>query len=133
VFVISVLMVVLGLAMVVAGILVPVDAARLGLVLGGLAVAASGLFTGYLNAPARRRAAPPGMTTAKARILAGTIQPGSVSGFQMVELDLEVRPKDGTPFQVKRQFSSLRLGRVEPGRELDVVYDPVDPEKVELA
>lgn len=32
-----------------------------------------------------------------------------------------------------RKFSSGRLGRVEPGRELDVVYDPADPQGIDLA
>ena len=50
----------------------------------------------------------------------------------MVELTLEVQPKDGMPFQVKRKFSAGRLGRVEQGRCLDVVYDPANPERVEL-
>ena len=51
----------------------------------------------------------------------------------MVELTLEVRPKDGVPFQVKRKFSAGRLGRIEQGRRLDVVYDPANPEKLDLA
>jgi hypothetical protein len=51
----------------------------------------------------------------------------------MVELTLEVQPKDGMPFQVKRKFSSGRVGRIEQGRRIDVAYDPVDPQKVELA
>ena len=38
----------------------------------------------------------------------------------------------GTPFQVKRNFSSGRLGSIEQGRRLDVVYDPADPNKVDL-
>ena len=41
--------------------------------------------------------------------------------------------KDGLPFPVKRKFSAGRLGRIEQGRQLDVVYDPMNPEKVELA
>jgi hypothetical protein len=50
-----------------------------------------------------------------------------------VELTLEVRPKDGIPFQTKRKFSAGRLGRLEHGRTLEVVYDPADPRKIELA
>ncbi len=53
--------------------------------------------------------------------------------LNMVELTLEVRPQDGTPFQVKRKFSAGRLGRIEQGRTLDVRYDPATPERVELA
>jgi hypothetical protein len=45
-----------------------------------------------------------------------------------------VRPKDGVPFQVKRKFSAGRLGsRIEPGRRLDVAYDPANPVRIELA
>jgi hypothetical protein len=51
----------------------------------------------------------------------------------MVELTLEVSPKGGTPFQVKRKFSLGRLGRVEAGRRIDVVYDPANPEQLDLA
>jgi hypothetical protein len=48
-------------------------------------------------------------------------------------ITLEVRPRGGTPFQARRKFSAGRLGRVEPGRSIDVVYDPSDPERIELA
>lgn len=41
--------------------------------------------------------------------------PGAVAGCQMIELTLEVKPKEGIPFQVKRKFSAGRLGRVEQG------------------
>jgi hypothetical protein len=45
-----------------------------------------------------------------------------------------VWPKGGgTPFQVKRQFSSGRLGGIEQGRKLDVVFDSAHPSKLELA
>lgn len=67
--------------------------------------------------------------------LAGNLDraiPGSVAGYQMVELTFEVRPKDGVPFQVKRRFSAGRLGRIEQSRRLDVVYDPANPEQLEL-
>lgn len=73
------------------------------------------------------------MAAAKARILDGTVLPGSVAGYQMVELTLEVQPKDGLPFQAKRKFSAGRLGRIEQGREIEVVYDRANPERVELA
>lgn len=68
-----------------------------------------------------------------ATILDAVALPGSVAGYQMVELTLEVRPEDGLPFQAKRKFSSGRLGRVEQGRQIDVVYDPADPQKLDLA
>lgn len=132
-FVLAVLMILLGLAMIVAGVAIPEDAARPGLIGGGLGVGLAGLFLAYLNAPSRRQKPAEGMVAAKARILEGSVLPGSVAGYQMVELTLEVRPKDGLPFQAKRKFSAGRLGRIEPGRELDVIYDRTNPERVELA
>jgi hypothetical protein len=133
VFVSGVLMIVLGLAMVVGGLLQPVDAAKPGLVVGGLAVGLGGLLNAYLGAPSRKEKAPSGMRRTKATILDAAVLPGSVAGYQMVELTLELRPEDGVPTQVKRKFSSGRLGRIEQGREIEVFYDPVDPRKVELA
>jgi hypothetical protein len=87
----------------------------------------------YLDAPRRRAKPPPGTLRAKATILEAAATAGAVAGYQMVELTLEVQPKDGLPFQVKRKFSAGRLGRIEQGRRLDVVYDPANPQKVELA
>jgi hypothetical protein len=133
VFVGGVLMIVLGLAMVVGGMVVPVDAAKPGLIVGGLAVGLAGLLNAYLGAPSRKEKAPAGMQPAKATILDAAVLPGSVAGYQMVELTLELRPKDGVPTQVKRKFSAGRLGRIEQGREIDVFYDPLDPQRVELA
>jgi hypothetical protein len=132
VFVIGALMAVLGLGMVIAGIVVPEDAARPGLIGGGIGVGLAGLFLAYLDAPSRKEKPAAGMIPAKARILDGTVLPGSVAGYQMVELTLEVRPKDGLPFQAKRKFSAGRLGRIEAGREIDVVYDRANPERLEL-
>jgi hypothetical protein len=133
VFVVGVLMILLGLAMAIAGAVVPVDAARPGLIGGGIAVALSGLLLAYLDAPSRRQKAPDGMVRGKATILEAVGTTGAVAGYPMVELTLEVRPKDGMPFQAKRKFSAGRLGRIEQGRQLDVVYDPADPRKVDLA
>lgn|GEM_PF-1578888 len=132
-FVTGVLMIALAVAMVVAGVAAPVDEARLGLIGGAAGVGLGGLILAYLDAPSRRRATPPGALRAKATILDAVGLPGSVAGYQMVELTLEVRPKDGVPFQVKRRFSAGRLGRIEPGHRIDVFYDPADPEKLELA
>ncbi len=131
-FVAGVLMIVLGLAMVVAGIVIPVDAAKLGLIIGGIAVGLSGLLNAYLGAPSRGEKTPSGMQRAKATILDAAVLPGSVAGYQMVELTLELQPKDSLPVQVKRKFSAGRLGRIEQGRQIDVFYDPLDPQKVEL-
>lgn len=132
-FVIGVLMILAGLAMVIGGIVAPVDAARPGLIGGGLGVALGGLVLAYLDAPERRKPPAPGLAEAKARILDGAVLPGSVAGYQMVELTLEVRPKDGVPFQATRKFSAGRFGRIEQGREIDVVYDPADPQRIDLA
>lgn len=126
-------MIVAALAMVVAGIVIPVDAARPGLIGGAVGVGLAGLLLAYLDAPRRRDKPPPGTLRAKATILDVTGTPGAVAGYQMVELTLEVQPKDGLPFQVKRKFSAGRLGRIEQGRRLDVVYDPADPQRVDLA
>jgi hypothetical protein len=133
VFVAGVLMIVLGLAMVVVGVLIPVDAAKPGLMVGGLAVGLAGLLNAYLGAPSRREKAPAGMERAKATILAAEVLPGSVAGYQMVELTLELQPKNSLPVQVKRKFSAGRLGRIEQGRQIDVFYDPLEPQKLELA
>lgn len=132
-FVSGVLMIVLGLAMVVGGLIQPVDAAKPGLIVGGVALGLAGLVNAYLGAPSRKEKPPPGMAPAKATILDAAVIPGSVAGFQMVELTLELRPKDQLPVQVKRKFSAGRLGRIEQGRQIDVVYDPMDPQRVELA
>jgi len=133
VFVIGLLMIVAGVAMAVAGAVIPVDSARAGLIGGGIAVGLSGLLLAYLDAPSRKAPPPAGKSKAKATILdvAGTL--GSTAGYPMVELTLEVRPKDGLPFQAKRKFSAGRLGRIEQGRTIDVLYDPADPERIELA
>lgn len=130
-FVLGSLMIVLGLAMLVAGILVP--AAGLGLIAGGAGVGLAGLLLAYLDAPARRPAPPSGKLRARATILDAVGTAGEVAGYQMVELTLEVRPKDGVPFQVKRKVSAGRLGRIEQGRQLDVLYDEADPQRLELA
>jgi hypothetical protein len=133
VFVSGVLLIVLGLAMAVGGLLQPVDAAKPGLIIGGVAVGLAGLLNAYLGAPSRKEKAPAGMEPAKATILDAEVLPGSVAGYQMVELTLELHPKDGVPTHVKRKFSAGRLGRIQQGRRIDVFYDPLDPQKVELA
>jgi hypothetical protein len=132
VFVVGVLMIVLGLAM-VAGGLVLGGPALPGLLGGGVGVGLAGLLLAYLDAPSRKEQAPAGMQRAKATILDAAVLPGSVAGYQMVELTLELRPKDGLPVQIKRKFSAGRLGRIEQGRQIDVFYDRADPQKVELA
>jgi hypothetical protein len=131
VFVSGVLMIVVAVAMIVAGIAGP-DAARPGLVGGGLGVLLAGILLAYLGAPSRGEKPVPGMRRARATILDAGGTAGSVSGYQMVELTLEVKPKDGLPFQVKRKVSAGKLGVIEAGRRIDVVYDPANPQHVEL-
>jgi hypothetical protein len=134
VFVIGVLMIVLALGMGAAGVAGP-EAARAGLIGGAIGVGLSGVLLTYLDAPSRRDKPAAGMQRAKATILEAGGTAGSVSGYQMIELTLEVKPKDGLPFQVKRKVSAgkLGLGRIEAGRKVDVVYDPANPQRVELA
>ena len=123
----------LGLAGVVFSIVPPVEEARWGAIGVAVGCGLSGALMVYLSAPGRSRDLPTGMSRAKARILDASGTPGSVAGYQMIELTLEVAPERGVPFQVKRKFSAGRLGRIEAGRELDVIYDPVNPDKLDLA
>lgn len=132
-FLVGLLMLAMALAMIVGGIAAPVDGARFGLIGGGLAVGASGLLLAYLGAPSRRRKPPPGMARAEATILDARRTAGEVAGYPMVEVTLEVRPKEGLPFEVKRKFSAGRLGMLEQGRRIEVLYDPLDPQRIELA
>ncbi len=133
-FVIGLLLLAIGLLGAFFAIFPPIEAVRLGALGVALGCGLSGALLVYLDAPSRRRKAPPGQLRAKATILDATGTPGSVAGYQMVELTLEVRPKDGLPFQVKRKFSAGRIGgRIEPGRSFDVAYDPANPQRLDLA
>jgi hypothetical protein len=133
VFIIGVLMIIGAVLMVAAGVVGP-EAARPGLIGGAIGVGFAGALLAYLDAPSKKERPAAGMQRGKATILDAGGTAGSVSGYQMVELTLEVRPKGGgTPFQVKRKFSAGRLGRIEAGRKLDVVYDPANPNRVDLA
>ena len=126
-------MIIGAVLMVAAGVVGP-EAARPGLIGGAIGVGLAGALLAYLDAPSKKEKPAPGMQRGKATILDAGGTAGSVSGYQMVELTLEVWPKGGgTPFQVKRKFSAGRLGRIEAGRKLDVVYDPANPNKVDLA
>jgi hypothetical protein len=133
VFVVGLFLLALGLAGLFFSIFPPVEEARWGAIGVALGCGLSGALLAYLDAPSRKRDAPPGMVRGKATILGGEVTAGSVAGYQMVELTLELRPRGGAPFHVKRKFSAGRLGRIEAGRELDVLYDPADPERLELA
>jgi hypothetical protein len=126
------LMMIVGVVMCAVGVIGP-EAARAGLIGGGVAVLLSGLLLAYLDAPSKKAKPAAGMKRAKATILDAGGTPGSVTGYQMVELTLEVKPKDGMPFQVKRKISAGKIGAIEAGRKLDVVYDPSNPQHVELA
>lgn len=133
-FVSGLFLLLLGLVGLVFSVVPPVEEARFGAIGVALGCGLSGLLLVYLSAPSRKEKPPPSARKAKATILDAAVMQGSVAGYQMVELTLEVWPKGGgTPFQVKRQFSSGRLGRIEQGRKLDVFYDPANPEKLELA
>jgi hypothetical protein len=125
-------MIIGAVLMVAAGVVGP-EAARPGLIGGAIGVSLAGALLAYLDAPSKKEKPASGMQRGKATILDASGTTGSVSGYQMVELTLEVSPKGGgTPFQVKRKFSAGRLGVIEAGRKLDVFYDPADPNKVEL-
>lgn len=132
-FVIGLLLLAIGLVGAFFATFPPVEAIRGGAIGVALGCGLSGALLAYLDAPSRRRELAPGQQRAKATILDATGTPGAVAGYQMVELMLEVQPKAGIPFQVKRKFSAGRLGRIEQGRQLDVVYDPADPQRLDLA
>lgn len=132
-FVIGVLMIIGAVVMAAAGVVGP-DAARPGLIGGAIGVGLAGLLLAYLDAPSKGEKPPPGTVRGKATIVDASATTGSVAGYPMVELTLEVWPKKGgVPFQVKRKFSAGHLGPIEAGRKLDVLYDPSNPEKLELA
>jgi hypothetical protein len=134
VFISGVFLLILGLIGLVFAIVPPVEEARLGAIGVAFGCGLSGLLMVYLSAPSKKEKPPSGSQKAKATILDAAVIPGSVAGYQMVELTLEVWPKGGgTPFQVKRKFSSGRLGRIEQGRKIDVFFDPANPNKLELA
>jgi hypothetical protein len=133
VFVVGLLMIALGLVGAFFAIADPIEGSRWGGIGVAVGCGLGGLTLAYLDAPSRKERPKPGMVEAKATVLDASGTEGSVAGYQMVELTLEVRPKEGIPFQAKRKFSAGRLGRLEQGRTLDVFYDPADPRKIELA
>ncbi len=130
-FLTGLLMSALGLAMLVGSFLLPA-AARPGLIGGAVGVAGAGLVLMLLDWPSRRERPREGQVEADAYLLEARRTGGEATGFRMVELTLEVRPKGGTPFQVSRKFVD-NLGELTPGQRLKVRYDPVDPERLELA
>jgi hypothetical protein len=74
-----------------------------------------------------------GMKKAKATILGISHVRGDVAGYPLVELQLDVRPKDQMPYSVTRKFVANRFRRLEPGQVIDVRVDPSNPQRVELA
>jgi hypothetical protein len=131
VFISGLFLLVLGLIGLFFSVFPPVDAARGGAIGVAIGCGLSGLLLVYLSAPGKKEKPPEGKLKGKATILDASLEPGSVAGYQMVDLTLEVRPKDGLPFQAKRKVSSGRLGRIEVGRKIDIFYDPAT-QKVEL-
>lgn len=86
----------------------------------------------YIAWPSRGGGDETGMKKAKATIM-GISRAGEVAGSALVELQLDVRPKDGMPYSVTRKFVASRFSRLEPGQVIDVRIDPSNPERVELA
>lgn len=127
---IGLLMIVGAIGMVV-GAFVLDEAARPGLLGGAVGLGAAGAFMAYLGWPEPSKA-PAGMARADAFVLDARLTDEEAAGTRVVELTLEVRPKGGTPFQVRRKFVGS-IPRIEQGRKLAVHYDPADPERVELA
>ena len=132
-FVVGLFLLALGLVGLFFSIFPPIEEARWGAIGVAFGCGLSGALLAYLSAPSGGGETPEGMVRGRATILGGEVTEGSVAGYQMVELMLEVRPKGGSPLHVKRKFSAGRLGLVEAGREIDVVYDPANPERLELA
>jgi hypothetical protein len=85
----------------------------------------------YLSWPSRRKP-PKGLVCADAFVLAARLTGGEAVGSRMVEITLEVHPKGGVPFQVTRKFVGA-MSRIEAGQKVAVTYDPVNPDRVELA
>jgi hypothetical protein len=85
----------------------------------------------YLDWPERRPRAASGRLRADAWVLETSPTTAEVTGYRMVEVMLEVRPKAGVPFQVKRKFVAGRAN-FQPGERIRVEYDPLDLERVDL-
>ena len=59
----------------------------------------------------------------------------TVNNDPVVAFLLQVRPKEGTPYEVETRglVSRLDIPQVQPGAILPVAIDPLDPKKVALA
>jgi hypothetical protein len=73
--------------------------------------------------------------TAPARVLEVHDTGVSVNDNPQVRLLVEVLPKSGSPFQaeVKTLVSRLNAALVQPGIEAVVVYDPLQPTRIQLS
>ncbi len=71
-------------------------------------------------------------TKAKATITSVKPLPADVSGYPLVELQLDVAMKGQMPYSVTRKFVAGKFRRLEPGQVIDVRVDPANPERVEL-
>jgi hypothetical protein len=129
-FVIGVIMLVAGVAMGVSTAFLP-SAALPGLIGGAAGLMIAGFVMAYLDWPERKPKAQAGRIRADAWILDVGATTAEVTGYRMVEVTLEVRPKDGVPFQVRRKFVASRA-RFQPGESVRVEYDPIDPDRIEL-
>ncbi len=130
-FLIGLLMSIAGAIMLAGSFFLP-EAARPGLIAGAVGVGGAGLVLMYLDWPSRTKPPRDGMLKADAYVIDARLTGGEATGYRMVEMTLDIRPKDGTPFQVKRKFIGTMAG-LKPGQRLKVLYDPTDPRKVELA
>lgn len=129
----GVLQLIIGLAMIVVGIVV-LPAALLGLAIGGVSLVAVGAFFVYLGVPSReRREAKSKGQRAKAKVLSVQKTSAGYAANPMLEIELEVRPPNGSPYLVKKKFLTSRFKPPKSGDEIDVrVTDPADPESIEL-
>jgi hypothetical protein len=121
---------VLAVGMLVLAFVLP-EEARVGLIGGALGVGIAAAVLLYLNWPDRKET-PAGKVKAKAFVVDAKLTGTEATGNRVVEMTLDVHPKDGMPFQVTRKFLG-RMASIEQGQRIDVFYDPADPEKVTLA
>jgi hypothetical protein len=72
--------------------------------------------------------------TASARVLEVRDSGVSVNDNPQVELLLEVTPKDRAPFQARARklVPRLNAGLVQPGISAQVIFDPLNPDKVRI-
>jgi hypothetical protein len=130
VFAVGLIMMFAALAMAVSAVFAP-SVALPGLIGGAAGLAIAGFVLAYLAWPERKSPPHDGMVRASAWVIDAEPTQAEVTGYRMVDLTLEVRPKDAAPFQVRRRFVGSRAG-FEVGSAVTVFYDPVDPDRIEL-